>query len=724
MSIRFALVRPIALLAAGAFLLSACEDEPTASQPSYTIRVQSGDDQFAGFGQQLEEPLQVVVENATTGEPTQGVIVEWSVVEGSGAVLGADVSSTDANGVASTTLELGPADASYQVRATVTRRVGSAALFDASAVAPAHIDAIEPAAAAAGDTVVIHGTGFATTPDDNSVLIAGFRAEVIEATTTRLRVVVPACTPTRSAAVYVNRGIVESNTGSLDVAGSGEEGVAMDVGQVLYLDDAASLECLRLAPIVNARYLVLLQNATSSAGVELDWRLTGAIDGLLTAPARARRGHDALDLTALPASRAATPQASLDEELRAIEASAARYAAPLAEAPAAAASRARDEEVGDQRDFWVFRRAGEYARVTAVVRHVSDHAILYEDLDAPDGGFEPADFEAFGAIFDDPIYETMTSVYGGTSDVDDNDRVIVLFTPVVNRLTPAGSGNAFVAGFFFGIDLLEDQSRGNDAEVFYTLVPDPEGEFGNVRTFEQILQGVPPVMAHEFQHMIHFNQRILQRDGAAEQTWLSEGLAHTAEELVGVVFDETGDEDAAQNFRVQNFLRSDLYLTNPAAVSPIGPAVPLAVRGASWLLLEYLRGHFGGSAFLTALTQTTQTGVANLTAATGLDWGTILHRWGVAVWADDNDDVTGLDPIYSYPDLDLRRIYESVGFPLQPPPLPWSDFTRTGALPSASSQYWILDAGIAPTQIGLAVAGRHAPHEASDRPQLTVVRIQ
>src|SRR5688500_12666972 len=104
--------RPAALLVAwlACVAFAACDDDPTEPQRHYTIRIRSGDDQFAGFGQQLENPLQVTVEDATSGATVQGVQVRWSIVEGTGADLGTEVSITDANGVAGTTLELGPVD--------------------------------------------------------------------------------------------------------------------------------------------------------------------------------------------------------------------------------------------------------------------------------------------------------------------------------------------------------------------------------------------------------------------------------------------------------------------------------------------------------------------------------------------------------------------------------------------------------------------------------------
>lgn len=709
-------LRAAALLACVMFV--ACDDGPSEPERGYTIRIRSGDDQFAGFGQLLENPLQVTVEDASTGSTAQGVQVRWRIVEGSGADLGTEVSVTDANGVASTTLRLGPVDASYRVRASVTDLVGSAATFEATAVAPARIDSIAPAAADAGDTVVVYGTGFAPNLFDNTVLVAGFRARVLAATATSLRVVVPACVPSRIAAVQVDRGIVESNVVTLEVNGSGAAPLAMDVGEVVHLAGPDALDCVRLAGGLDTRYLLVLQNATDVPGRELPWRLTGAAPGLVAAPDRLLERE-----YASRSQRERTdPQHALDLELRELEGTAAAESGPSSSVAHSRAAPA-DPVVGDQRDFWVFRRAGEYERVTAVVRHVSAHAVLYEDVDAPDGGFQPGDFEAFGAVFDDPIYPTLVGVYGTPSDVDENDRIIILFTPVVNQLTAPGSGTGFVAGFFFGIDLLADQSRGNEAEIFYTLVPDPEGVFGNVRTFDQLLQGVPPVMAHEFQHMIHFNQRVLRLDAGLDQTWLSEALAHTAEEVVGDEYLERGDIERAGAFRNQNFLRALIWMNETEGSSLIGPAVPLAVRGGGWLLLEYLQGHFGGEALLTQLTQTRVSGAANLSAETGLEWGAMLSRFGVAVWADDSG-VPGLDPAYTFPTVDLRAVYAEIGFPLEPRPLEWTDFGRTGALPSAASMYWMLEAGPLTGTLNVAVAGRHAPFGAADRPQLSILRVQ
>ncbi|NIR38511.1 MAG: hypothetical protein GWO00_01660, partial [Gemmatimonadetes bacterium] len=102
--------------------------------------------------------------------------------------------------------------------------------------------------------------------------------------------------------------------------------------------------------------------------------------------------------------------------------------------------------------------------------------------------------------------------------------VIILFSPAVNALTPRGS-SGFVGGFFFGVDLLPDTEGSNAGEIFYTLVPDPDGIYSDPRPKDDILELVPAILAHEFQHMVHFNQRVLLLGAEAnEAVWLSEGL--------------------------------------------------------------------------------------------------------------------------------------------------------------------------------------------------------
>jgi hypothetical protein len=147
----------------------------------------------------------------------------------------------------------------------------------------------------------------------------------------------------------------------------------------------------------------------------------------------------------------------------------------------------------------------------------------------------------------------------------------------------------------------------------------------------------------------------------------------------------------------------------------------LEERGAGWLFLRYLQGHHPGGAaeLLRALTRTTRTGLENVEAAAGRSWSDSFSDWSVASYAD------GLTPVVGglhYPDFDIREALGREGvYPLAPRSLE-DDFDQRGARLSASSEYFLLNAG---TAVALRLAdssGGPPPEEA--RLILRVVRVQ
>ena len=192
----------------------------------------------------------------------------------------------------------------------------------------------------------------------------------------------------------------------------------------------------------------------------------------------------------------------------------------------------RVSDVGDRRDFQVVQGDGGFNQIIAEVRAISARAILYVDLEALED-LPPQEVERFGAIFDDPIYSVEVDAFGATSDVDTNEKVIILFTPQVNRLSTPGSGE-LIGGFVFGLDLFIEAENSNAAEILYVMVPDPTGRYGNVQSLDLVRSSIPAILAHEFQHMINHNERIIERGGErADAFWLSEALAPMGEDLVG-----------------------------------------------------------------------------------------------------------------------------------------------------------------------------------------------
>jgi hypothetical protein len=310
----------------------------------------------------------------------------------------------------------------------------------------------------------------------------------------------------------------------------------------------------------------------------------------------------------------------------------------------------------------------------------------------------------------------VTGAFGAPSDLDANERVAILFTPSVNRLTPPKS-DGFIGGFFYGLDLL-DREGSNKGEIFYAMVPDSAGRFSDPRPRDVVLRVIPAILAHEFQHMVHFNQRILKLGAeGTEALWLSEGMAQMAEELVALALEGKGDRAGAEEYRAGNRTRARRYLADPGAVSLIVATGQgsLEERGAGWLHTLYLWDGFGGAGVLGRLTRTTLTGTANVAAASGKPWPDLFADWASALYADDL--VGGVYP-FEYPSVHLRNLLQAQGpYPLSPETLGGGDFVRSGSLWSSSMRHYIV---VAPTSGFVALrlageAGGNAPVEAAFR---------
>ncbi len=731
-------------LVMAAVVLAACDGDGTGPDArDRQFAKQGGDEQIAATGQLAVDPLRVVVSDAATEAPIPGAIVQWSVISGRGATLTTRSSLTDSSGVAATRLRVGPDSGTYRVRATTSRSVAGALTFRIRAITdPPVLLTVLPGRVSVGDTITLTGDRFSTTPGDNVVLFGGIRGLVVSATVNTLRVQVPPCLPDRTLDVRVLLGPLSS--APLDVVLDGNEAapLMLEPGQARTVAEPESLGCLVLpGDDLDAEHLVVLQNASDRARVDLAYRLVG-ITGDSEDVAAEEAESLAGSLTADPARHAAPDAVSgsaptdfataFERRIRRREAAIPQSA--FIRTPDAAAYRngsggEAPPVVGDRREFEVFNRNDEFTTVTAVVRHVSSRAVFYEDENTPAGGLGTSDFIGFGDLFDNPVYPKMVDVFGQPSDIDGNDRILVLFTPVVNELTGAGA-SGFVAGFFFGNDLTTRRGS-NRAEIFYSVVPDPEGLHGDPRMRERVLEVVPPVLAHEFQHMIHFNQRTLLRGAGPESLWLSEGLAHAAEDIVGDVFANRGDAERAADFKVSNFSRVFFYLEDPGAVSLISPDSPgsLAERGAAWLYLRYLQAHYGGENLLGRLTRTTRVGVSNVEAETGRAWGSLFADWSTAIYADDAPWLAELaaPPEYTIPGVDLRALFSQTtrGFPLDPRRIGAGDFDLVDVLPAASAAYYLVGGAGVGTPRNLRIASDTGAALDSDAPaQLTVMRLR
>jgi hypothetical protein len=114
-----------------AALLGACSGDGPSGVAA-TLAPASGDAQTGAPTATLAAPLRVVVRDAA-GDPVPDVGVAWTVEAGGGTVAPA-TSTTDADGVASTTLTLGPQPGENRVRAAVATNGVAPATFTATAI--------------------------------------------------------------------------------------------------------------------------------------------------------------------------------------------------------------------------------------------------------------------------------------------------------------------------------------------------------------------------------------------------------------------------------------------------------------------------------------------------------------------------------------------------------------------------------------------------------------
>lgn len=329
--------------------------------------------------------------------------------------------------------------------------------------------------------------------------------------------------------------------------------------------------------------------------------------------------------------------------------------------------------------------------VAGVVRHVSDRAVIVEDLQAGQA-FTLAEYQQIGSVFDEVIYDTDVAYFGEPADIDSNGgRVVLLYTAGVNRLSDDYS-ESFIAGFTCPLDL--GSSNGNRAEMFYLMVPDPDGDFtggeGDGISKDQVRRITDNTVAHEFQHLINAQRG----NGGAQDVWLNEGLSHLAEEVVGHAVNgfepgtALGSEDFLESqsrvdvfnkYYLNNWFNLSQYLGAPSDTAALlNSSDPLdfntfRMRGAAWSFVRYLLDRFeDGSAAEAARTRAL---IASsnadsrdaITDVFGVPFDRLAIQWSTMLVAADRDDVA-VPADLSLPSYRIRDVFDSrVGLAVNPP---------------------------------------------------------
>ncbi len=247
-------------------------------------------------------------------------------------------------------------------------------------------------------------------------------------------------------------------------------------------------------------------------------------------------------------------------------------------------------QVGDTREFWVSDSdTNENFQVDATLQHVTEHAYFW----IQDGlSFDSRELAGMASTFEEQIYPTNREFFGEewSPGIDGDPHIYILYT--------RGLGGS-VAGYFSSVDSYHPEaveySNGHEMFVFSA---------DHTSFSDEYSMGV---LAHEFQHMIHWN---LDRN---EEIWLNEGFADLAMFLNGF---SVGGHDFIFS------LNPDLQLNDwPTEREQVAPHY-----GAAFLFTAYFLDRFGDEA--------TQAVVAN--PSNGLDSiDEVLDQLGITDPLDD-----------------------------------------------------------------------------------------
>jgi len=221
----------------------------------------------------------------------------------------------------------------------------------------------------------------------------------------------------------------------------------------------------------------------------------------------------------LQRSAAVSAQAQRDEASRAWDATLLAERPPLASGPAVARSRTIAGTIGVGtvwNNVTITDVADKIWHVDTTCRLVSDHAYFFVDNN---NTAALAPFLAdYGAAFD-ALYHVNHAKFGVENDVDNNGKVIVVFSGVITDS---------LLGYFWSVDKFAyDVSLNpysNQGDIIYLTA---DASF-------QLDRGdyIPATLAHEFQHMIYFDEHY--RHGASSSlAWLNEALSQAAEYFNG-----------------------------------------------------------------------------------------------------------------------------------------------------------------------------------------------
>jgi len=181
--------------------------------------------------------------------------------------------------------------------------------------------------------------------------------------------------------------------------------------------------------------------------------------------------------------------------------------------------------IGSAHTFWAVNSSGNFYQVPATCKKVGIHCYLFVENSSFNDPFTQANVDTLVNAFDNKtpanskmgIYVSDTTNFGPIPNVDNDPKVIILVVDLSNR-----------GGYFSNVNeysqtvldnAYPDKYKTNFAEMFYVDA-------------SQDVSYSESTLAHEFQHMIHFNYFGVKAN-SSDLTFINEGWSMVAEVLCG-----------------------------------------------------------------------------------------------------------------------------------------------------------------------------------------------
>jgi hypothetical protein len=646
------------------------------------------------------------------GQPLPGRTVAWSSANTAFATI-------TQGGVVT-----GITPGNVYIRATTDGRVDSVRLRVRSLVTPS-ITGRSLEILAPGSTGSITGVNFGATIADNAVLINGVSATLTSASTTSISFIVPTrtllpCTATGPAQLeLVANGDTARTTISLRVAIDR----TLQVGESLLLTADVDLVCNEYAG--GAKYLITAFNYGTHAGIRTSFRLVGSGAGVATSvdpQAQIAMGPRRV-VPDDPGSRHLRAHAEFMKRERAFARQLGnprmrprlRQAAVTRGAPQALAAVA-PPAVGEQKIYRMRRTIfsqNTYDDVTFKVVYSGTKLVILEDVSAPRAGQMDAEYVKLGEEFDRVMFDQLL-MFGDPlvvdSALDNNGRMLALFSPRVNNYTINGQSNV-ILGFVTLCDFFPRQPitlpdntviqacpSSNEGEAFYALVPD-ESAGWSISLWRRLMRGT---LIHEAKHVASYAWRYFFDANALEETWLEEATAQQASEIwarnmygrgakqdIGWAEGPNCDyapaggacPDPAEGILHHYGFLYDHYaaLESKSILDDPGGETDPVIYGSSWSFIRYVTDAYASSepGFLSSIVKVKDDrGAANIASKVGKPFSELLGMFSLASTADNYPGATITDPKLRLPSWDSRNLFENMSANItsggtQAYPLPW-----------------------------------------------------